>query len=1174
MLPAHRILYGLVSLAVTLLSFSSSSAQILQGGSIELKGSGTYQGDSVRREEEAEEVTIGTGTTQNVTLSLPAGTLQGEYDRSSEPYQFTTQAEGIVSFDNQIFSLNASASIQLNGDARYAIFSNQDQIPRSEANLTGFFLSDGITLYSSDPSHWGQQALADVSVDVTAALSSSLTNSAQDRSLAIASYYVLSAPTGGLAGVVKRETPDGEFSSESSGDFNLATPTTATRQDYPMWIASGLPPQVGGNLVVIDTVIRTTAQVAADSGGSASANATVTLRNPRIGNVRLASDGTAIADELLTSISQSGYDWLGNGEPVITPDEYRWTNQDGGSFSTDANWESGQVPGDEDRAIFDLPGAYVVSVGTQDIQSLRIGGNPTLDLEFIESFLTVNSNALVPPGIAIDTGEFSLLGGRIDSTHTVIGGAGDTISNVRGGTTRWINTGRLTVGGSGETRFFITNGGSVNSGETWIGFHNEDISRIVEIIARGESSVFDMGNAQISGEDGSFVQARDGGFLRGGIVRVGITSGDLGSIGSVGKDESTDAKSLVEIDLLQIGYGGEGSFAVFGGGEAEISTLIVGQSKKGIVGIFDPESHLQVFNTLSVGGSPLSGEGFPLDASAEGELNVFDGGSVEVGTEENPTSTLVIGSTGRGIIGVGVANDESQSKLKSHGTLYVGWEGGRPEPDYDGILRIEHGSSVEADNIVVAPNNNSSGFIELFGESENQIGKSSHLSVSKSLIIGGDNGTLEPRNAQAKMSIRDGALVEVLDELIIGNTSDAGVTISGVLPSNPSIASTIEAHIVTVGRGALGALWVVDRAELWTDAIQIGVPIENFSYEETVNTGLFVERGGRVFTELLDARTLFDGDLPLHKSVITVEGSNEESASRLTTSQLYLGFGDELYISNGGRIDSSNVEIQSGATVTVHESSETFRSTWTIENDLILGGEEGVESFFKVDDNALVDVQGNIDFHQYSKMCIDGELRSNEIFMPGYLQLGCSLGVALIDGNFTLGPTGVLEIEIWGSTPVDEHDTMIVTGDVDLQGTLHFVFKDYAPQQGEIFAILDAAGSFSDTGSSLLYSGLKEGFEARYESVDGTMSLVAESDAELLDANDPVIYNATLLGENGRANFTLFGETGYRYLFEFSTDLEEWVSLEEVEGSNAVLYFDHGGSGTKRQFYRVRRSAL
>ncbi len=67
-----------------------------------------------------------------------------------------------------------------------------------------------------------------------------------------------------------------------------------------MWIASGLglPPQVGGNSVGVGAIVTTTARIAADSGGSASANATVTLRNPKIGNVRLASDNTVIADEL------------------------------------------------------------------------------------------------------------------------------------------------------------------------------------------------------------------------------------------------------------------------------------------------------------------------------------------------------------------------------------------------------------------------------------------------------------------------------------------------------------------------------------------------------------------------------------------------------------------------------------------------------------------------------------------------------------------------------------------------------------------------------------------------------------------------------------------------------------------------------------------------------------
>lgn len=187
MLPVRRILYSVVSFAVTLLSFSSSSAQDLANGTIELTASASYQRDSVRREEVDEGVTFDTGATQNVTWSLPAGTLQGKYV-TSEPHQFTTQAEGSVSFDGEIFTATASASIQLNGDARYTTLQRGDNIPVVQAKLRNFGLTDFITLYSSDPSHWGQQVLADVSVDVTAALSSSLENSAQRGSLASASY--------------------------------------------------------------------------------------------------------------------------------------------------------------------------------------------------------------------------------------------------------------------------------------------------------------------------------------------------------------------------------------------------------------------------------------------------------------------------------------------------------------------------------------------------------------------------------------------------------------------------------------------------------------------------------------------------------------------------------------------------------------------------------------------------------------------------------------------------------------------------------------------------------------------------------------------------------------------------------------------------------------------------
>jgi hypothetical protein len=81
-----------------------------------------------------------------------------------------------------------------------------------------------------------------------------------------------------------------------------------------------------------------------------------------------------------------------------------------------------------------------------------------------------------------------------------------------------------------------------------------------------------------------------------------------------------------------------------------------------------------------------------------------------------------------------------------------------------------------------------------------------------------------------------------------------------------------------------------------------------------------------------------------------------------------------------------------------------------------------------------------------------------------------------MDGNFNQFDTGVLQIEFGGETPVDEHDQLIVDGNVFLDGHLHVrMLPNYAPEGGEQFTILTAsngtiAGTFDQIDGHGQYS--------------------------------------------------------------------------------------------------------
>jgi Ca2+-binding RTX toxin-like protein len=57
----------------------------------------------------------------------------------------------------------------------------------------------------------------------------------------------------------------------------------------------------------------------------------------------------------------------------------------------------------------------------------------------------------------------------------------------------------------------------------------------------------------------------------------------------------------------------------------------------------------------------------------------------------------------------------------------------------------------------------------------------------------------------------------------------------------------------------------------------------------------------------------------------------------------------------------------------------------------------------------------------------------------GVVRPGASPGVLTIDGDYTQGPGGTLEVELNGTTPETEFDVLDVTGDAQLAGKLHIV---------------------------------------------------------------------------------------------------------------------------------------
>src|SRR5439155_11536246 len=85
---------------------------------------------------------------------------------------------------------------------------------------------------------------------------------------------------------------------------------------------------------------------------------------------------------------------------------------------------------------------------------------------------------------------------------------------------------------------------------------------------------------------------------------------------------------------------------------------------------------------------------------------------------------------------------------------------------------------------------------------------------------------------------------------------------------------------------------------------------------------------------------------------------------------------------------------------------------------------------------------------------VTGKLINN----GGQVSPGASPGILTINGDYTQGPNGVLNIEIAGTTPGSQYDRLVVTGAAALAGTLTVSFLNgFTPSASDSFKVLQFA---------------------------------------------------------------------------------------------------------------------
>jgi len=127
----------------------------------------------------------------------------------------------------------------------------------------------------------------------------------------------------------------------------------------------------------------------------------------------------------------------------------------------------------------------------------------------------------------------------------------------------------------------------------------------------------------------------------------------------------------------------------------------------------------------------------------------------------------------------------------------------------------------------------------------------------------------------------------------------------------------------------------------------------------------------------------------------------------------------------------------------------------------------------------------------------------------GLLSPGGSPGQISVLGSYDQGPAGVLDLEIGGPVPVDEHDRVWISGNAAFDGTLNLIFVDlFAPKAGQTFELIRVDGLVSGDFAAIHIVGLAPGFEYTAKFERGVLVLRAVNDGRII----PEPASAVLLG--------------------------------------------------------------
>jgi hypothetical protein len=257
---------------------------------------------------------------------------------------------------------------------------------------------------------------------------------------------------------------------------------------------------------------------------------------------------------------------------------------------------------------------------------------------------------------------------------------------------------------------------------------------------------------------------------------------------------------------------------------------------------------------------------------------------------------------------------------------------------------------------------------------------------------------------------------------------------------------------------------------------------------------------------------------------------------------------DQLGVANLNQVTGTTQEVVLSADVTVWELNVagTGSGTMTLRIDegdtlttfsgvnIKTGGE--IKLAGGTIDTQFIDMRGGILGGSGTILTGSGPIAGQVENLDGRVEPGDGVGTLNIEGRYANTVSGVLAIEIGGTTPGTEFDQLIIDGDVSLAGTLEVLFvgleggTPFAPAANDSFEFLTATGARNGTFDTLL---LPSGFggDLAYTDTGVILTIVADLAGDYnqdgtVDASDYTLWRDSLgsainLAADGNGNGTV-----------------------------------------------------